>query len=291
MERNRDSVKLIAFCCPGRYQHYFLHRLNEQHELLAVVLCEASDGDDSSWARLRHLSTYLNPAKAYKYLVARLLLGKYEAAAERRLGANYVEFYKRQTMPPGLHTLSVDDINDPRVLQCVERLKPELICVNGTNLIREPLLSRASKLKYGIINLHTGLSPYARGGNCNLFMLLENQPQLVGATVHRIDKGIDSGKILRTLRPAMAKDDPFEYIDAMTFIDGFNALLECIAAIQAGVATEVAQWEEGKLFLRRTGYEYEPFQRLLVNKMIEKGMLEKYLLNKVEIDAQTRLIG
>ena len=56
---------------------------------------------------------------------------------------------------------------------------------------------------HGIINLHTGPSPYTRGGNCNLYALRDGHPEWVGVTVHYIDPGIDSGELIRTAQVPM----------------------------------------------------------------------------------------
>lgn len=45
-----------------------------------------------------------------------------------------------------------------------------------------------------IINLHISLLPYNRGADPNLWSYLENSPK--GVTIHKIDKGIDTGDIL-----------------------------------------------------------------------------------------------
>lgn len=286
-----NKVKVVVFCCSGRFQSYFLHRTREQQELLGVVFCDPGRDQLSAWQRAQHLLDYARPMKFLRYLISRLVLPYYESKAEACLRRNYPQLAARQKPPAGLKSISVGDINDPRVAEFVGQLNPQLICVNGTNLIREPLLSIAAAVQYGTINLHTGLSPYARGGNCNLFMLLENQPQLVGSTVHYIDHGIDSGDIIQTLRPEIQPSDPYEYIEAKVFISGFDALLASIPKIEAGVAPRVAQWQKGSLFLERTGYRYEPYHRALANWKISRGLLRRYLDSKAAMDSNIRLVG
>ena len=114
---------------------------------------------------------------------------------------------------------------------------------------------------------------------------------MVGATVHHIDPGIDSGDIIRTLRPAMAVDDPYEYIEAKVFLDGFEALLAAIPVVARGQSVRVKQWQKGQLFLQRTGHRYEPFHRLRANRKIERGLLEDYLADRTERDREVRLVN
>jgi methionyl-tRNA formyltransferase len=51
----------------------------------------------------------------------------------------------------------------------------------------------------GILNLHTGLSPYVKGGpNCTNWCIANQDFHLIGNTIMWIDKGIDTGNILTT---------------------------------------------------------------------------------------------
>ena len=60
------------------------------------------------------------------------------------------------------------------------------------------------------LNIHIGVSPYYRGTDCNFWALYDNNPHLVGATIHMLSKGLDSGPMLyHTL--SEIKDDPFIY--------------------------------------------------------------------------------
>ena len=51
-----------------------------------------------------------------------------------------------------------------------------------------------SKLKRPIINLHISYLPYNRGAYSNFWSFIDNTPK--GVTIHEIDNGIDTGKII-----------------------------------------------------------------------------------------------
>jgi methionyl-tRNA formyltransferase len=194
-------------------------------------------------------------------------------------------------LPPSVSIIVVEDINSARTEETLDQFQPDIVCVNGTRLIRGRLLSRIPELSLGMINLHTGLSPYSRGGNCNLFMLIEHHPELVGITIHHIDSGIDHGELIITDRPHMSPDDNFEMIDAKTFRLGNECMVKAVKQLHDGSAERVRQWTEGKLFLHRTGYVYDPFLHVKVNKALSGGMIKNYLARKSEIDASVRLVG
>ena len=98
---------------------------------------------------------------------------------------------------PDAMKINVPDINSKETALFTRELKPDLIVVSGTALIKEPLLSLP--VSTGIINLHTGLSPYVKGGpNCTNWCIANNTFQWVGNTIMWLNAGIDSGNIITT---------------------------------------------------------------------------------------------
>ena len=50
-----------------------------------------------------------------------------------------------------------------------------------------------------ILNLHTGISPYIKGGpNCTNWCIATKQFEKIGNTIMWLDKGIDTGELLTT---------------------------------------------------------------------------------------------
>ena len=282
------NTKIVIFCCNGLYQRYLIQRIAEEYHLAGVIIREDPQAKGSLWQRIiRHV----NPIELVQYIIARLSLcrNKYqENSLVKRL------FYinnKEPSIPENVRLLKVADINDPATITFIKALKPDIVCVNGTNIIREPVLNLASSIRYGFINLHTGLSPYSRGGNCNHFVLLEGHPEWVGITIHHIDAGIDSGDIIISAQVEMEAQDTYEMIDAKTFHLGIDMMLVAIRQLSEGRAARVKLWEQGKLFLKRTGYIYHPYLHVKVNRMIKKGLLFRYLKNKKQTDRNVKLVG
>ncbi len=51
-------------------------------------------------------------------------------------------------------------------------------------------------IKKKCINIHIGVSPYYRGSNCNFWAIIDKNYNLVGATIHKLSRGLDNGPIL-----------------------------------------------------------------------------------------------
>lgn len=281
--------RTVVLCCDGLVQRWLAQRAHEELDLLGVVVQHPSRGRANS--RLGRFSRYRDPRVLARQLLARLALPRYERRGEALRHELFCRDGRPPALPDGVPVLHTQAINGPDTVAFLRRLAPELLLVNGTQLLRQPILDLLPSLPLGIVNLHTGLSPYSRGANCNLYMILEGHPELVGVTVHHIDSGIDSGDIIRSAQVPLQPDDNFETIDLRSFHLGIELLLAAAHDLARGDAVRVPQWERGKLFLQRTGYHYEPWQRLAANRLLERGLLAEYLRHRRERDAGVRLVG
>jgi hypothetical protein len=63
-------------------------------------------------------------------------------------------------------------------------------------------------LRRGAVNIHMGVSPQYRGSSCNFWAAYDGHPELVGATIHLLSKGLDNGGVLDTI-VAPAEADPW----------------------------------------------------------------------------------
>ena len=61
------------------------------------------------------------------------------------------------------------------------------------------------------VNLHMGISPQYRGSACNFWALFDNNPQFVGATIHRLAKSLDTGSVIQHVRPEFTGQDLFHF--------------------------------------------------------------------------------
>ena len=71
-----------------------------------------------------------------------------------------------------------------------------------------------------------GVSPYYRGCDCNFWALYDDNPHLVGSTIHMLSKGLDSGPMLYHAMSKI-KSNPFEYTMS-TVKSAFHSIAERI---------------------------------------------------------------
>jgi len=109
-------------------------------------------------------------------------------------------------------TLSIKsgDLNllDKNVL--ASALKSDIYIVFGSSYIKGWLIDFLVENR--ALNIHMGVSPYFRGSSCNFWALYKNKADLVGATIHMLSKGLDSGDMLYHALPTLdGCDNAFDF--------------------------------------------------------------------------------
>ena len=94
---------------------------------------------------------------------------------------------------PFPHRRTVSSVNSQETKALLRQLRPEVVVVSGTRIISPAVLESISA---PFINTHAGITPRYRGVHGGYWALVEGRPDLVGTTVHRVDRGIDTGEVL-----------------------------------------------------------------------------------------------
>ena len=103
-------------------------------------------------------------------------------------------------------------------------LKSDVYIVFGSSYIKGDLIDFLVKNK--ALNIHMGVSPYYRGTDCNFWALYDDNPHLVGGTIHMLSKGLDSGAMLYHALSDI-KNNSFEYTMS-TVKSSFHSLTDRI---------------------------------------------------------------
>lgn len=139
----------------------------------------------------------------------------------------------------------VPHINHPDVVKLARELKPDLICVFGTSLIRGDLRNEG---RLGIINLHGGLSPEYRGADCTFWALYNGEPEKIGCTLHYIDAGIDTGRLIAHISPEVREGDSELELFWRAVQDGAVVYAEAVARLAQGEQLGAVQPGKGRLY-------------------------------------------
>ena len=95
-------------------------------------------------------------------------------------------------IPPSC-VIEVSSVNSDATINELQRLSPTVVVVNGTRIIQEKVLQSVNAV---FLNTHAGITPMYRGVHGGYWALASNDPENCGVTIHKVDRGIDTGSIV-----------------------------------------------------------------------------------------------
>ncbi|MFL5763465.1 MAG: formyltransferase family protein [Bacteroidia bacterium] len=174
-------MKIVLLCGSQANQRALASKISKDHELAGIVI------EKKTMKRKWTISFVL------KKIADRLFFADILSSWKNML----LHYEKQFPDFPVTKKLITENINSKESVAFIREAQPDLVMVSGTRLVREEILRLA--VPRGIINLHTGLSPYVKGGpNCTNWCIADDMIHLIGNTVMWIDSGIDSGNIITT---------------------------------------------------------------------------------------------
>jgi len=194
-------MKIILLCGDQGNQKALANKINKKIKISSIVALTQSLNTDKNKRNLKQIIDRI--LKAFGAIIT--------LSIYRRVWFGMLGYYeKKYPSFPIKPILSVGNINDQAVLDLVEKEKPDLVIVSGTNLLKTHLIQVIRKNNGKIVNLHTGISPYVKGGpNCTNWCLYLKEFGMIGNTVMWLDEGIDSGNIISTEQTPLAGHESF----------------------------------------------------------------------------------
>jgi len=148
-------------------------------------------------------------------------------------------------------------------------LNSDIFIVFGSSFIKKDLVNFL--IDHKALNIHLGISPYYKGTDCNFWALFDNNPHLVGATIHLLSKGLDSGPILYHALSEI-KEDPFIYT---------------MSAVKSAFES-IAQKIENKTIFEHTPEIQDKSKEIKYSKKNEFNdeVIKKFFLNKIDLNSK-----
>ena len=252
LKKISNEKKLAVLIGDDLRHQYFLFQLNSKHSISAVFI-EKSEYPQP-------IAKTENEKNAWSWFF------------ERR------KTFEHETITP---TLKIKTLNNPDVfyveknglnsLKTLTRLKeisPDFIACFGTGILHERILSNFPDC---IFNLHVGIPEYYRGSSCNFWPIYNSDLKNLGATVHVIEKGIDTGKIAGTKLIPLEPEDNEQTLAWKTIHLGTQLMVETIEKWKLGMLYLKEQKQVGTLYKMN---EFNPAAILRIKKMVESGELK-----------------
>ncbi len=204
--------------------------MSQRSKIRIVCLADQSPQNDRIIAALTRefdvplvLSTEYVPRKKRRKLTAPQLIKKamrrvYFSLRERHPRSALVESFLQPVDATEMERVNEKrvmvkstEINQPATQEKIASYEPDYLFVSGAPILKKAIFGIP---KNGALNLHFGISPDYRGQHTLFFPFLAGDFQKIGATLHFIDEGIDTGSIVASMHPEIHAGDSLEKIEA-----------------------------------------------------------------------------
>ncbi|MCB9507583.1 MAG: hypothetical protein H6700_07845 [Myxococcales bacterium] len=160
----------------------------------------------------------------------------------------YDDYYRRMDdrlgrvlFPHGIAPLPIEPLRVPRgelhsdaTLEAVRAMAPDVLIVSGAPILKPALFGIAPIA----LNIHLGLAPDYRGEHTLFWPLLNGDYDRIGATLHRLDAGVDTGPVLARVYPELEEDDTETTLVVKSLKMVATALVEFVLDTQRGRADQ-----------------------------------------------------
>ena len=191
-----------------------------RHNYLINLLSEVSD----ELFIIQECDTIFTGIVSGHYMASPIMKKYFEnvnKAQSQFFGNSYVNNNKKNIK---ILPILLQDLSKCSMHSLSDFLKSDIYVVFGSSYIKGELVDYLVKKK--AINIHAGVSPYYRGADCNFWALHDDNPHLVGTTIHLLSRGLDSGPMLYHAMSNL-KTNPFEYTMS-TIKSAFHSIAERI---------------------------------------------------------------
>jgi len=185
-------MKVVILTRNSPISHFVINRLDDEHDYFIVVEKKQS---------LSILSKKLKRFIRNKGLIQGLFswLGLLSGSLFIIQEGKKVTSYLKKRLKDSFYrypVVKVNSVNDSKVVEIINQFTPDAIIDIGTSVIKKEIISSLRKIQPYLINWHTGITPEYRGCQPEFWALNNNDLDKIGSTIHYLDEGIDTGKII-----------------------------------------------------------------------------------------------
>ncbi|MDB5203128.1 MAG: formyl transferase [Ferruginibacter sp.] len=216
---HKTIVLLAVDCLPTRAVY---HAVDKRFGVHKVILEEKESTKVFIKRRIKRLGFLKVAGQAIFQVLVVPFLNR--SSADRV--AQIIAENKLNTAPiPSEKIIQTLSINDAYVIEALQQMKPDLVIVNGTRIISKKVLAAVS---CPFINMHVGITPMYRGVHGGYWALANNDAENCGVTIHLVDAGIDTGKVLYQQKISVSPEDNFSSYPVLQFAAGVSLILKAV---------------------------------------------------------------
>ena len=196
-------------------------------------------------------------------VIGQLLLLAYDHATSKRRSKSAIENilkpFSQQNESIPRH--EIKSVNDPEAARILNDYKPSICCVSGTSIIGRKVIRTVPIL----LNIHCGVTPAYRGVHGGFWAVYQQDFRNVGVTIHKIDKGVDTGDIIYQETVQISPDtDTHHTLVAKQYVAGIPLMIQAVHdALDGTLSTHKRDDLPSRQWFSPTLKEYCKFRRII----------------------------
>ncbi len=214
--------RIVVLAGPGAPTNILVHHLRSHFQLVGVIM----ESPQSKWRLLQRRAArigWMKIAGQVLFLFAIVPILKWTSGRRREeilrsYGLNENEL-------PNNGIIHVASVNHDATVAALHLLRPDVVVVSGTRVIRQHVLSAVD---VPFINIHAGITPRYRGIHGLYWALMNDDAANAGVTVHLVDKGIDTGGIIAQAQVEHTAADNFTTYPLLQLARGLELLMSAL---------------------------------------------------------------
>jgi methionyl-tRNA formyltransferase len=190
------------------------------------------------WKRIRREMTRVGPWRFLDVLAYRAYYRVLHAASDARWEAQALDALRsRYDRPVNAPEKVVDSPNAPDAEAFIRQCRPDLVIARCKTLLKEQVFSIPT---LGTFVVHPGICPEYRNAHGCFWAVANGDLENVGATLLRIDRGVDTGPVFGYYRvaPDPARESHVR-LQHRAVLESLDAIRDTLIAIEAGRTTPI----------------------------------------------------
>ncbi|WP_035758243.1 formyl transferase [Hugenholtzia roseola] len=215
--------KIIMLTEGGRFSTYLYNALKEDFSIAGVVV----EDKISKKKLLKNRTKKLGYVKVLGQIFFQIFVQKtLEYTSKKRINLIELNYNLNKQAIPSQIIKKVESVNSNSCIAYLKAESPDIVIVNGTRIISKEVLNSIDAL---FLNIHTGITPQYRGVHGGYWAMVCQDAQNCGVTVHFVDSGIDTGKVLLQSRINPTSKDNFATYPYLQIGEGIILMKQAIS--------------------------------------------------------------
>ena len=151
---------------------------------------------------------------------------------------DFIKFKTKNLPESTVDCVEVTNVNSDMAINEISKEAPDICVVFGVGIIKEKVLALADNF----INAHTSILPHFKGTRSEFWQCFNKDLNSLGVTIHKIDKGIDTGKIYKQIeQKEKTFIEPYHlrYLNTVLILNQFPSIIKSIANNELSPVSQV----------------------------------------------------